>query len=333
MKKTNILALLLVFAMTLALAACQKADAPAAGSSDVSEGSGSVSVETGEESTPPADTSDEVDVNPVSLLEWTENGLIRPVKIGTETVIDLDGDGAEETIFYDVQPYSQDDAGEYWEAKPLTLTINGKEFLCDNEENPFDSYGFWLENPDVENYYLVDLDSEDDKIELAVADWGSNDWLTTYLFRYENGELTYLGYIPAFPDSENSIYFGDGSATVLDHLSIMQTWSGFRTFVLEDGKIHSVSGEMMQPSQPWRKVYLRQELEVYAEPNIDSEKKTLTPSDEPVQFPLTDDAHWVNILMNDGTGGWIYFAEPLQMENGDAFVQPDTVFEGLVYAG
>lgn len=282
----------------------------------------SIEVVGGEQGEQTEDTS-----STVSPIQQTDNGYVYAADIGTECSFDLDGDGTEETIFYDVAPYLET------ETQPAALTVNGVDFLSDNEDNPMEDYSFWIENPSNEKYFVVDLDAADGMLELAVTDWGSNDWLLTHLFRYQGGELTYLGYIPAFPDSEDTVYFGDSTVGVMDHLDIMQTWSGFRTYVYQDGKIAPLPGEMIQPLQHSQEVFLREELTVYAEPDQSSEKKVLQPSDQPVQFPVTDNDHWVQIQCSDGTEGWIYFTELYHMENGEAVVDADTVFEGLVYAG
>lgn len=268
-----------------------------------------------------------------SSLAMTDNGYVAAFDIGTECVMDLDGDGAEENIFYDVEPYLEGEDGQWTETKPATLTINGKEFLCDNEENPFDSYGFWIENPSNGTYYVVDLDTSDGMLELCVTDWGSNDWLMTHLFRYQNETLEYIGYLPAFPDSEGTFYDGQNGVVVFDRLNIMQTWSGAREFVYQDGTISKKENQLIAPVPHESAVYLRKPLVVYTEANKDSEPFTMEPSDQPVELPLTDDEHWVNVILADGTEGWAYFTETYHLENGDEVVDAQSVFDGLVYAG
>lgn len=267
-------------------------------------------------------------------LEWmTEHGFVKVIEGGTECSFDLDGDGKEEVIRYEVTPYQQGENGEWTESRPSVLSVNGVDFLSDDADNPMSNFDFWLENAYDESYYIVDVDDTDGLLEIGIPDWGSNDWLTTYLFRYENGELKHIGAVPAFPDSDGTLYSGDGTVIVYDHLNLMQSWSGIRTYVYQDGTFVRQNGVVEQTLEHSTPVYLRKELTVYTGWGKEYDTITLQPSDEPVQLPATDDEHWVQIIMADGTEGWIYFTEGIMMENGDEVVKADSVFEGLIYAG
>lgn len=266
-------------------------------------------------------------------LEFGDNGYVLPVAIGTEITMDLDGDGEEETILYDVTPAQEDENGYWNQGVPSTLSVNGVNFLGEDEENPMEIYGFWMENPGCESYYLVDLDARDGMVEIAIPDWGNNDWLTSYLFRYENGSLTYLGYLPNFPDQDTTCFFGDGTIALVDRLDIMQTWSGYMIYVYEDGELKPLEGQMISTADTWEPVTLRKEVTVYTQPDKSSETFVMAPSDDPVQLPMTDNEHWVQIISGDGTEGWLYFSEGIMLENGDEVVKAEEVFSGLVYAG
>lgn len=333
MKKKSFTALLLVLAMVLALGGCTQNKPVQSDASSSGSASGSVSTPveaevSGSESTPDESQTTET----ASPLTNGMHGYVLPVNAGTEYSIDLDGDGKEETIAYEVAEATQDADGVWTNAYPSVLSVNGVSFLSADADNPMDKYGFWLENP-YETYYIVDVDAQDGKLELGIADWGSNDWLETYLFRYENGTLNYIGCVPSFPDADQAVYSGNNEIYVMDHLNIMQTWSSMMTYVYENGKFSRKAGQMTQPNTAYESVYLRKELNAYTEPDKSSKTLTLTPSDEPVQLGPTDDEHWVGITMADGTTGWIYFEEGYHMENGEAIVDAESVFEGLLYAG
>ena len=256
-----------------------------------------------------------------------------PVSVGTETAADLDGDGTLETICYSVSPaYTEDEL--WYDAQPESLMVNGAELLDTKGENPFEPYGFWLENPDTGKYYIVDLDKDDGVLELAICDWGSNDWMTTCLFRYADGSLTYLGHITDLPESESTAYHGDGTVSAYARFDVMQTWGGVVTYELRDGQMQRVEGEFVEPViyDGWQ-ITLKAPLTVYAEPDRTSEVLTLEPSDQPLSFPLTDTQHWVKIVCADGSEGWAYFEQFNMVENNGKLVDDTKEFGNLHFAG
>ncbi len=269
----------------------------------------------------------------VSLLPDVSNGYVMPVSVGTSASADLDGDGTLETICYSVSPaYAEDEL--WYDAQPESLTVNGTDLLDTEGENPFESYGIWLENPDTGKYYIVDLDENDDKLELAICDWGSNDWMTTCLFQYEDGALTYLGHITDLPESESTAFHGDGTVSAHARFDVMQTWGGVVTYELRDGKVERKTGEFVQPSlYDEREITLIAPLTVYASPDRADQSLTLEPSDEPLSFPLTDTEHWVLVCCADGTEGWAYFENGWMVENNGTFVEDTEVFGNLLFAG
>ncbi|MBR1846072.1 MAG: hypothetical protein IJ792_05680, partial [Oscillospiraceae bacterium] len=270
---------------------------------------------------------------PVPLYPATENGYVMPVSFGAEASADLDGDGTLETIYYNVSPaYVEDEL--WYEAPPESLAVNGVELLDTQGENPFEPYGIWLENPDVGKYYIVDLDKNDGKLELAICDWGSNDWLTTCLFRYEDGSLTYLGHIAGFPDSESTAYHGDGTVSAYARFDVMQTWGGVCTYELKDGQVARSADEFVQPQQydNWE-ITLLVPLTVYASPDRSSLSLTLEPSEQPLSFPETDTEHWVLVRCADGSEGWAYFEDFYMVENNGQMVEDTEVFGNLIFAG
>lgn len=265
------------------------------------------------------------------------NGLSQAVSVNAETRWDLDGDGEADQIYYAVNPAREEPDGSWTEGRPVSLQINDREFLNtgDGEEDyPFDSFQLWVENPDVDNYYLVDLDTSDSLVELAIPDWGMDDWRMTHLFRYDEGELTYLDTITGFPEDGRTVYHGDGSVSAYRSLNVMQTWGGVVTYRLNNGKMELVKGEFVEPISYWEEpVTLKQPLTVYAQPDKSAEQLTLQPSDQPLSLPLTDTEHWVQIVCADGTSGWAYFEEFSEVENNGVLVADTEVFDGLLFAG
>lgn len=256
------------------------------------------------------------------------------ITINSESRLDLDGDGAVDTIYYGVSPNTPDSNGIYTGAKPSSLMVNSKEFLRQDQENPTADYGFWMETPDTDYYYIVDLDANDNYRELAIADEGSDGDMTTHYFRYDQGQLIYLGQISGLPDEHTTIFHGDGTVSAMTRLNVMQNWSGLRTYVLTDGHIQKLDPEYCPPQLPegWN-VTLKQPLTVYTLPDQASEQRTLSPSSFALRFPLTDGEHWVEILCADGSSGWAYFPEFDTVASGDQTLSAAQVFGNLHTTG
>lgn len=254
------------------------------------------------------------------------------ISLGSESLLDLDGDGQEDTIYYNVTQEAV--SNDLYEAPvPESLSINGTDYLSSDSENPLSDYGVWLENPGgTGKYYLVDLDTSDPWREIALVDAGSSDWRTTHYFRYDGSSLTYLGYMTGFPDDQSTVYHGDGSVTAESRLDLLQTWYGPRTFRLTDNNIRMVDGEFFTPIQPEdRKVSLLRELTAYTEPDQSSAQVTLSPSTA-LSFLSTDGTHWLQIQCADGSTGWVYFSSFSTVEADGQTFEAEDLFGNLTLA-
>ena len=285
---------------------------------------------------PAPDNSGTLTITPVQaeFCPGSGNNYQLAVTINSESRCDLDGDGNEDSIYYAVQGATVS-ADNVWDlAKAMSLVVNGEEFLHPERDNPTDNFGFWMENPDVPYYYIVDLDAGDSYREIALADWGSNDWLTTHYLRHVEGTLVYLGSTAGLPDDHTTVFHGDGSLSALTRLDVMQTWSGVRTYELVDGSLQLKQGEFFQPilSDGW-KVTLQRAVTVYDSPSLEAGTNTLQPSADPLSFPSTDGEHWVQLRCTDGTGGWVYFSDSCTLQSGGQSFDASEVFGNLLLAG
>ena len=282
-----------------------------------------------------ADNSGTLTITPVEtdFVPDADNNYQLSITVNSESRCDLDGDGKEETIYYSVQTPSLT-SNAMWIGSNLCLEIDGVQFIHPDQDNPTEEYGFWMEGPDVAYYYIVDLDTSDNYREIALADWGSSDCLSTHYFRYADGALTYLGSSSGFPDDLTTVYHGDGSLSAMDRLNVLQTWSGLRTFYLENGALRTKENEFCQPVLPegWS-VTLLKRITVYESPDLASPTTTLQPSDSALSFPSTDGAHWVQIRCADGSGGWAYFSDFSTLLSGDETLSAFDVFGNLLLAG
>ena len=111
--------------------------------------------------------------------------------MGSAVSADMDGNGEMDAVYYDTT-YNEETG-----MLSSTLTVDGTDY----SEMLYDG-NFTLSRSaasDITNeYYLIDLDTTDEYIELAIPDDGLR---TTYFFRYAGFHLEYLGSIPDLIDS------------------------------------------------------------------------------------------------------------------------------------
>lgn len=253
------------------------------------------------------------------------------ITVNSESRCDLNGDGVEDKICYSVQPSTNPN---HWTGYTLSLEINGITYIDPLLDNPTGDLGFWMEGPNMKYYYIVDLDTRDDYLELALTDWGMNDYTTTHYFRLNEDVLSYLGCTPGLPDDHTTVFNGDGSLTCRASLNVLQTWYGLCTYSLQDGQIVRKSGEFCQPELPapgWV-VSLQQAITVYDSPDLNSATTVLQPSNA-LSFPSTDGEHWVQIRCADGSSGWVYFSNFSTIVCDGAELSSFDVFGNLLLAG
>ncbi len=260
-----------------------------------------------------------------------DNNYQIAVATNTETRFDLDGDGTEETIYYSVQP-DEADANSVWiGARVTSFQVDGVEYAQTALDNPMERFDLWLENPDVDEYFIVDLDASDAYYEIALVDDGSSDCVATHYFRYVEDALVYLGSTSRAPDEADTVFHGDGSVSAMTDLNVMQSWSGLCTYVLEDGQMTLQSGGFVTPVLPdgWTVSFV-QDSYIYASPDRTSEVTTLSAASS-ITFPSTDGEHWVEIACPDGTGGWVYFSDYSTLELPDGQLVDEEELFGNLY--
>ncbi len=259
---------------------------------------------------------------------------------GNTFKMDLDGDGVEEEIsveedFYDCEG----------KLRVLRVIIGGKTYNLDRSHDKFANVPTGI--------FTCDIDSSDNYIEIVCAgSTATNDYLTKF-YRYENGELRRIfdisydtpdgqGESEMFIDEMNSSVTGkpiitDGSGVITAARRLdSQTWLAYSHYSYDSG-----SGEISlicEPVYPYyyeninnfaaaeeftsefysiagRPLsYSQKEVELYAEPDLNSETVTLAPQRIyfTAEYPfLSEDQHiggmWIYIIAEDGTSGWFCF--------------------------
>ena len=246
-----------------------------------------------------------------------------------ECKVDLNGDGRMETIIYEVQ--SADDV----HMELLFLIYDSEGNLCVEKEREKNKRSA-LVNPSMEGYFLMDLDSTDDYLEVAILDEGPSADPEFHIIRYDGENLIYLGSV--FTDSpyEELIIKGDGKVIGAGRLSILQTWAAPYTWVVEGDSIHLSKEEWYYPyvnTNTETAVKQILPITVYEEADLESPSMEVEPSEEVVTFGTTDNKNWVQFFRGDGISGWIYLEDGFYMESGGERISVMDIFENLIMAG
>lgn len=218
---------------------------------------------------------------------------------------DLDGDGKDETIEV---VYREDDTR--WELRC------GDAFISD-----------WYEAP--EGMYLVDLDRDDGRREIAVCDHGPSSDDTTTFYAYDDGAFRRIGSISGIlPD-------GDGKGRLSTHA---RSWQGpLLTWFFRIEYALDASGRLAMMPTRWYAsdlpVTVKVDLTTYAEPGTENAGPVL-PAGTACTIDLSDISTWFRLTAQDGTQGWIRFidGENLQLPGGGAILNQVDVLDGIVAA-
>lgn len=267
-------------------------------------------------------------------LPAEDNGYVVKVHPGETAIIDLNGDGENDIINYTLQ---QSDSTNYGNDAVKSLTISGEEFAKENSDNPLGSLGVQIFYPDNQWYFIVDIDAYDSYREIAIADLGPSDDLTTSFFRYDGEKLEYIGYVTGFPTDEGYSMNGKGEIHSKGRLALLQYWTATFTWRLNEvGKLLSVKEDLYYPDKfvvdEEKPILLKEKLMVYKDRDLSSETMLMEPSEEGVTFPITDNENWVLLRMADGSEGWFYVRDRIIIVSQGKELDSSQVFENLYYA-
>jgi hypothetical protein len=266
-------------------------------------------------------------------LPDTSHSFYRLVDLNAQCSFDLDGDGENEEIYYEVQSNYTSSNGLLLGDQAVSLTVDGTEFLRPTQDNPTDAFGFWLEEPMVGSYAVVDLDTSDPYYELAIGDMGSNGLSLTYFLRYVDGSLVCLGYCSGLLEENTIQLHGDGSLSALTPLNVFQTWSAWCPYQLQQDALKQLTGKFVEPQLAVsRTISLRESVTAYEKPSLDAPQVELTCTGA-VTFPLTDGTNWVQVSCADGSTGWLYCTDFSNVWSDGVAVDASTYFSNLFLAG
>lgn len=239
------------------------------------------------------------------------NGYLVAEPVGKMVMVDLDGDDHEEELQVFVKKAHRGNGKNTWTETMFSgISVNGKIFADTSAENPMRAFGIEVMNPDPDRFFITDLDTGDLVREIAIPDAGDGNEKATWYFQYQDSKLKYVGVLPGYPDDEISKRDGIGNVMAEGRLSLLQTWYATVSFTLRDGKLEEVPQSWYIPIQNIQKaVTLKRELTVYARPDRKANTVTIKPSRQTVTFPSTDNEHWVQMRLTNGTEGWIYMKD------------------------
>ena len=247
-----------------------------------------------------------------------DNGYMEMIPVGETCTIDLNNDGTKDVITYHATTSNIEEYGTTVES----FTINGGDYrytlyLSDQ--------GIHIQNPDLDRYYITDLNTRDAYKEIAILDHGANGIPYTYFIRYVGSGTYCLGYVPYFPDDTCFRIKGDGSVESAYDLKLLTNWQAPATWLSGSDQLLSSNLSMRKPDL----YYLYEEqyvdgltqlkdLKLYPSRSLSTTPIEAKATDALVTFTQTDDAHWVYMKRDDEVEGWLYLEDKDTVVSGTA---------------
>jgi hypothetical protein len=248
------------------------------------------------------------------------------IPVGAECTADLNKDGSNDSILYSVDTTKTTNHQSI-----ISLKINNTEY----EDKLFGELGFYMDNANIEWYYIVDIDKSDNFKEIAILDEGPSGDPETYFLRYDGQKLIYIGSVPDFPNTPNCKIMGNGTVAAGCGLKILQTWSAPMKWKLdENGCLKVVHEDMYYPYNYTAELVpeLLKDFSVYIKPDLKADKISIS-AGSMVTFIATDNEHWVCLKTEDGKEGWFYMADYSNILINGKPVESTLIFKNLNFAG
>lgn len=277
----------------------------------------------------------------------SETGATEPEPTGTEAepeiyfhplparetlLIDLNDDGYSETILYD------------------SYNSYSFVFLFDGAATQFEGENFldgW--------FFLVDLDSNDSFLDLAVQELGPSDDFQVSFFYFDGSRLIKRGTVPGticdpFAANIGAQAYGLGSIR-LDGFggliaeargAVLHTWFYDEPWVLDSrGQLQIIPQTYvpMTGLDPLTglqvaetPVVMKINLPLYPQPSVTS-ASLIARTGENASLVRTDNSRWVELRTQSGETGWFRLgANPYSVQVGASEYFSEEVFSGLTFA-
>lgn len=205
------------------------------------------------------------------------------------------------------------------------------EMIQDIMDRPFEIFS------GIDYFYVLDLDSSDEYKELAICDWGLNDYHMTYLFRYVDGKLISLGSLPGLVSESNFRPKGNGTIVSSSRLPYLESFQTITEFTLNsNGQMEEVKKDWYIPYKEYyldSKHEILQDVIVYKEADTNSEEITLHPEDGPVCFPEIGADGYVKIQLKDNTIYYMHMSGFSTIDQNGTDLDEQEVFSNMYLAG
>lgn len=262
-----------------------------------------------------SDSADNKDADNAIEIEALnkDNDYMQIVPVGETCYVDLNNDGRKDLITYNATTSNIEEYGTAVD----TFTINGGDykytlFLSDQ--------GIHIQDPDLDWYYITDINTRDSYKEIAILDHGANGIPYTYFIRFVGSGTYCLGYVPYFPDDACFKIKGDGTIESAYDLTLLPNWQASAIWMSGSDQLITSNLKMREPDLYYlyedQKEDLVQliDLQLYPSRSLSGTTTEAKASDAAVTFTQTDNEHWVYMKRADEVEGWIYF------ENKDTIV-------------
>ena len=197
---------------------------------------------------------------------------------------DLDGDGSEETVYF----ASFSISGHY-SNNTFVLKVCGRTAA--------------FEGDNLNGYFkIVDIDTSDRYLEIAVPEEGQSDDHQVHYFRYSSGEIIKLGTLPGSTREWNTKIDGSGIVQALVRGNILDTWDYWGKFKYDDCS-HDFVEIFKRDFVLNREVTVKEELPLYKDKDMTQIAFTAKVGEKGV-ITKTDNRLWCLFESDSGEKGW-----------------------------
>lgn len=283
---------------------------------------------------PPEESKPSEEIKEAAILEIgvlnADSNYLEEVPMGETCRVDLNNDGRMDTITYKAV---SSDIAEYGTTVE-TFTINDGDYKYTLY---LSNQGIHIQDPDLDRYYITDINTRDAYKEIAILDHGANGIPLTYFIRFVGSGTYCLGYVPYFPDDENFKIKGDGSIESALDLKLLQNWQAPALWLSGSDQMLSSNLSMRTPDlfypyedQNLETVTQLKDLKLYPKRSLKEIPIEAKASDSAVTFTQTDNEHWVYLKREDGVEGWLYMENADTIVSGTAKYNRRDVFKNLL---
>lgn len=205
---------------------------------------------------------------------------------------DISGDGIVEKIQYAVT-----EKGDY--EYDCILTIDEVAYDLNKEET--------MITPVTDVFYVTDINESSPGLEIAVLDYGPSEDLATYFYRYDGGDLKYIGAVGGFPFREQNNgrngFNGQNGILGTVRMDLIETCYLDGYWWFDENKEELVYHEDgLHSYQPNTAHQLYVDLPLW---DMSGNLKTTIPAGQEVFFLRSDMTEWIYVRAKDGTEGYI----------------------------